>query len=116
MNTRRRLLAAALAAPVVLASCKVRTINYFPGTPARVRAVNVMLDSTAVDIVEGDSVVFGAIAFEVGTDYIELENTQRTFSLRFAGQPGDLEQRRRRARRRSAVHAPGRTARPTGPS
>ena len=90
MNTRRRLLAAALAAPVVLASCKVRTINYFPGTPARVRAVNVMLDSTAVDIVEGDSVVFGAIPFEVGTDYIELENTQRTFSLRFAGQPGNL--------------------------
>jgi hypothetical protein len=94
MNTRRRLLGAALAAPVVLASCKVKTINYFPSTPARVRAANLMLGSAAVDVVEGDNVLFSAIAFETGTDYVELENTRRTFSLRFSGQTtilGSLE-------------------------
>ncbi len=40
MITRRRLLVSAAAAPLVLAGCKVRTINYFPVNPATVRFVS----------------------------------------------------------------------------
>lgn len=90
MNTRRRLIAAALASPLVLAGCKVRTINYFPSSTAHVRFVNLMLGSTAVDIVEGDNVVFGAIGFEGGTAYADFENTRRTFAMRFTGQSTEL--------------------------
>jgi hypothetical protein len=90
MNTRRRLIAAALASPLVLTGCKVRTINYFPASTAHVRFVNLMLGSTAVDVVEGDTVVFGAIGFEGSTAYADFENTRRTFALRFTGQTTDL--------------------------
>jgi hypothetical protein len=90
MNTRRRLIAAALASPVVLAACKVRTINEFPVTPADVRAVNLMLGSTGVDILDGDQVVFGALPFEAGTAYVEFDNERKTFVLRFTGQTTEL--------------------------
>lgn len=86
MNQRRRLIAAALASPLVLAGCKIDTINYFPASTAKVRFVNVMLGSTAVDLVDGDAALFTAIPFEGSTDFVELENTRRTFSLRFTGQ------------------------------
>jgi hypothetical protein len=90
MNTRRRFIAAALASPLVLAGCKVETINYFPASNARVRFVNVMLGSTAVDLVEGDTVLFGAIPFEGSTAFTDLENTQRTFTIRFTGETTSL--------------------------
>ena len=97
MNTRRRLIAAALASPVVLAACKVRTINEFPVTPADVRAVNLMLGSTGVDILDGDQVVFGALPFEAGTGYVEFDNERKTFVLRSLppAQPLDFARNRR---------------------
>jgi hypothetical protein len=90
MNRRRRLIAAALASPLVLAGCKVDTINYFPPSTAKVRFVNLMLGSTAVDLIEGDTTLFTAIPFEGSTDFIDLENTRRSFVLRFTGQTDDL--------------------------
>ncbi|MEO8486295.1 MAG: DUF4397 domain-containing protein [Betaproteobacteria bacterium] len=90
MNTRRRFLAAALATPVALAGCKVRTINYFPGSTAHVRFVNAMVGSAAIDLVEGDTVLFAAIPFEGSTGFTDLENTPRKFRIRFTGQTTDL--------------------------
>ena len=90
MINRRRLILAALASPAALAGCKVKTINEFPVTPADVRAVNLMLGSTTVDILEGQDVVFGALAFESGTDYVEFDNSRKTFVLRFTGQTTEL--------------------------
>ena len=85
MISRRRLLAAAVSTPVVLAGCKVRTINYFPPTNARVRFVNVVYHGGAYDFLDGSTVVFSAIPFEGSVDYADFENTRRTFSIRETG-------------------------------
>lgn len=85
MISRRRLLAAAASTPVVLAGCKIRTINYFPPTNARVRFVNVVFHGGAYDFLDGDTLVFSAIGFEGSVDYADFENTRRTFSIRESG-------------------------------
>jgi hypothetical protein len=90
MITRRRLLAAAVASPIALAGCKIRTINYFPTAFADVRFLNVMLDSTGLDVVESGTVVFANYGFEGASEYAEFENTQKSFALRFTGQSTDL--------------------------
>ena len=81
MISRRRLLAAAASAPIVLAGCKVRTINYFPPTPADVRFVNLTVDSPGIDVRVGDATLFSGVVFEQVTPYAELDNEQTTFQL-----------------------------------
>ncbi|CAG1009728.1 hypothetical protein BURK1_03701 [Burkholderiales bacterium] len=90
MNTRRRLLVAAAAAPIVLAGCKVRTINYFPVNPARVRFVNVVFDSVGLDALEGDTAIWSALPFEGSTDFVEFDNNEKTFRVRATGTATDL--------------------------
>ena len=90
MNTRRRLIAAVLAAPVALAGCKVRTINDFPVSHARVRFANLMLGATGLDVREGDVVVWAAVPFEGSTGFVEFENKEKTFTLVLSGQQVDL--------------------------
>ena len=87
MNTRRRFIAAVLAAPVALAGCKVRTINDFPVSHARVRFTNLMLGATGLDVREGDNVVWTAIPFEAVTDTVEFENQEKTFTIALSGNP-----------------------------
>ena len=70
MNLRRRLVVTALAAPALLAGCKVRTINYFPVVAARVRFANLMLDSGARDVFEGEAEVWSAIGFDGTTRFL----------------------------------------------
>lgn len=81
MVTRRRLIVAAASAPVVLAGCKVRTINYFPPTPADVRFVNLTVDSPGIDVRVGGSTLWSGVAFEQVTPYAGLDNEQTTFQL-----------------------------------
>jgi hypothetical protein len=90
MNTRRRLIVAVLASPVALAGCKVRTINDFPVSKARVRFASLMLGATALDVREGDAVVWTAIPFEGVTDNVEFENKEKTFALALSGQPATI--------------------------
>lgn len=89
MNPRRRLLASALAAPLVLAGCKVRTINYFPVKPAFVRFVNVMLDDVVLEVIEGDTIYWTDVGFEGSTDFVEFANEQKTFRVRPVGTTED---------------------------
>jgi len=81
MVTRRRLIVAAASAPVVLAGCKVRTINYFPPTPADVRFVNLTVDSPGIDVRVGGSTLWSGVVFEQVTPYAGLDNQQTTFQL-----------------------------------
>lgn len=90
MNTRRRLLASALAVPVVLAGCKIRTINYFPPANARVRFANLMLGSTGLDVRESETLVWTGIPFEGTTDYIDFVNQETTFKLSFTDTSTDI--------------------------
>ena len=90
MISRRRLLFSAAAAPLVLAGCKVRTINYFPVTPATVRFVNVMYPAVGLDGVHEDIVVWTDLGFEGATEYVEFDNNQTTFGVRVTGTATDL--------------------------
>mgnify|MGYP003407398830 FL=1 len=90
MISRRRLLLSAAAAPLVLAGCKVRTINYFPVTPATVRFVNVMYPAVGLDGVHLDTVVWTDLGFEGAADYVEFDNNLTTFSVRVTGTATDL--------------------------
>lgn len=90
MISRRRLLLSAAAAPLVLAGCKVRTINYFPVNPATVRFVNVMYPAVGLDGVHEDTVVWTDLGFEGAADYVEFDNNQTTFSVRVTGTATDL--------------------------
>lgn len=90
MISRRRLLAAALSSPVVLAGCKVRTINYFPSSKAYVRYANFTLDSTGMDVREGDATIWSGVAFEGSTDAVEFTNEQKTFRLFATGGTDEL--------------------------
>jgi hypothetical protein len=90
MISRRRLLLSAAAAPLVLAGCKVRTINYFPVTPATVRFVNVMYPAVGLDGVHEETVVWTDLGFEGAADYVEFDNNQTTFGVRVTGTETNL--------------------------
>ena len=90
MITRRRLLASAAAAPLVLAGCKVRTINYFPVNPATVRFVNVIYPSAGLDGLQGSNVIWTGIGFQGTTDYVEFDNNETTFTVRTTGTETEL--------------------------
>ena len=90
MNLRRRLVVSALAAPALLAGCKVRTINYFPVKSARVRFANFMLDSGPLDVFDGDTEVWSAVGFEGSTPYVDFDNVEKTFAVRVPDATTDL--------------------------
>lgn len=90
MITRRRLLAAAASTPIVLAGCKIRTINYFPPSTAHVRFANLTLDSTGMDVKEGDTTIWTGVAFQQSTSYVDFNNEQKTFALFVTGQTTEI--------------------------
>lgn len=90
MITRRRLLAAAVSTPIVLSGCKVRTINYFPPSVAKVRFANLTVGSTGLDVREGDSTIWSAVPFEDSRDFVEFNNQEKTFALFVTGQPNEV--------------------------
>lgn len=90
MISRRRLLLSAAAAPLVLAGCKVRTINYFPVNPASVRFVNVMFPEVRLDGVHEETVAWTDLGFEGAADYVEFDNNQTSFGVRVTGTETDL--------------------------
>ena len=80
MSTRRITLAALLVLPLVLAGCKINSINYFPPKAAHVRAVNVVSGAPLLDISAGDARLFPGVAFEGSTDFVDLDNVSTTFT------------------------------------
>lgn len=90
MITRRRLLVSAAAAPLVLAGCKVRTINYFPVNPAPVRFVNVMYPAVGLDGLHEEIIVWTDLGFESAADYVEFDNNRTSFGVRVTGTATDL--------------------------
>ncbi len=90
MITRRRLLAAAASTPIVLAGCKVRTINYFPPSTAHVRFANLTIDSAGMDVKEGDTTIWSDVAFQESTGYVDFNNEQKTFALFVTGDTTEI--------------------------
>jgi hypothetical protein len=61
MSFRRKLLVAfPIVVMLVVAGCKISTINYFPPHPASIRVVNLMPETAAIDVQVGGQPAFSA--------------------------------------------------------
>jgi len=85
MSRRFRLLAAVLAMPLALSSCEIDTINSFPTTYAKIRFVNVLAEAAAVDVIEGDNLVWPNVAYQEGTGSREFQPSDTNFVVNVAG-------------------------------
>jgi hypothetical protein len=90
MSTRRLVLAVLLAFAFALAGCKINTINSFPGHSAHVRAVNVVADSTTLDMAADAAPTWPGVAFETATDYVDVDNKQTTLAVTVPGASSPL--------------------------
>jgi hypothetical protein len=86
MSFRRKLL---VAFPIVLllvvAGCKIKTINYFPPHPASVRVINLMPQAAGLDVQIGGQPAFSAIPFESLTAYQSYDNAATSFVVNVTG-------------------------------
>jgi len=88
MSIRRKLLVAIpLALLLVVAGCKVNSINYFPPHPANVRVINLVPDIPSVDVQIAGNPAFTGVLFEKLTSYQSYENTATNFSVNVTGNP-----------------------------
>jgi hypothetical protein len=78
-------LAVLLLLPFVLSGCKIKSINYFPPTPAHFRVVNVLQTTAAVTVNLNSVTAWTNLPFEAMTGYQEIENATTTVSVFVAG-------------------------------
>jgi len=74
-----------LALPLVLAGCKINSINYFPPTPAHFRVVNVLGTTTPINVIVNGVTIWSGLNFEAMTDYAEVDNVTTKIQVTFAG-------------------------------
>ena len=74
-----------LALPLVLAGCKINSINYFPPTPAHFRVVNVLGTTTPINVIVNGVTIWSGLNFEAMTDYVEIDNVTTKFQVTLAG-------------------------------
>lgn len=82
----------ALLLPLVLAGCKIDTINSFSSPPAQVRFGNFLPDADALDVRAGDTPIWNAVPPEATTGYRDFDPDQWTYTLRITGASTDLTQ------------------------
>ncbi len=93
MSLRRAFfVAVSLWLTLVVAGCKVNSINYFPPHPANVRVVNLIAAAPAIDVAIGGNVAFGGVAFQSLTAYQSYDNQVTSFSVSFTGATTPLMQ------------------------
>src|SRR5437016_14086672 len=86
MSFRRKLLVAIpILVLLVVAGCKINSINYFPPHPASVRVINLMAEAAAIDVQVGGQPAFSAVGFQSLTGYQSYENTATTFAVNVTG-------------------------------
>ena len=75
MSFRRKLLVAIpIALLLVVAGCKIKTINYFPPHPATLRVINLMPEAASIDVQVAGQLAFSAVAFQSLTGYQSYDN------------------------------------------
>ncbi len=85
MSRRFRLLAALLALPIALASCKINTINSFPTTYAKIRFVNVLAQTAAVDVVQSGNMAWPNVVFQGSGGSQDFLPSDTEFTVNVAG-------------------------------
>src|SRR4030095_7970965 len=78
-------LAVLLALPLLLTGCKIKSINYFPPTPAHIRVVNVLGTTSPIDVAANGVVAWSGINCEAMTGYQDFTNSSTTFTVSLAG-------------------------------
>jgi hypothetical protein len=80
-----KFLAVLLALPLVLTGCKIKSINYFPPTPAHIRVVNVLATTSPIDVAANGVVAWSGLTFEAMTGYQEFTNNSTTITVSLTG-------------------------------
>ena len=81
----RRSFFAVILASLAVAGCKVNTINYFPPHPAQVRVLNLIANSSGVDVQVNGSPAFSNVAFQTATGYQSYDNQTTQFTVTLTG-------------------------------
>jgi Domain of unknown function (DUF4397) len=92
MHKFLKILAAVVAIPIVIAGCKVNSINYFPPHPATVRVANVMPDAPALNVTVNGVLSWSALTFQSLTGYQSFNNASTQFSISVPGATNNLLQ------------------------
>ncbi len=91
MLNRRHILALLLALPLLVAGCKINTINSFPTNVAHVRIMNAMPNAGPINVTVDGNAVWSALAFEATTAYTDFNNTQQhVFNVNLVGSTSTL--------------------------
>jgi len=91
MSLRRKLLVAIpIVVLLVVAGCKIKTINDFPPHPANVRVINLLPEAAAIDVQVGGQPAFAAVAFQALTGYQSYDNKATTFAINVTGSTTSL--------------------------
>lgn len=69
------------AMALLIPGCKVNTINSFPSHPATVGFINLMPDSSTLDVKVNGSTAWSGVGFTTVTATQQFDNTQTTFSI-----------------------------------
>ncbi|MEP7327893.1 MAG: DUF4397 domain-containing protein [Betaproteobacteria bacterium] len=77
---------------LVVAGCKVTSINYFPPHPAQLRVANLLPGVPAVDVLIGSNPTWTGVSFQSFTGYVDVENTTQIFTVNIAGTTSQLAQ------------------------
>src|SRR5664279_3141028 len=80
-----KFLVALVAVPLMVAGCKVNSINYFPPHPANVRVANVIPNAPAINVTVGGNPAFTGLTFETLTPYQSYDNVTTTFNVSLVG-------------------------------
>ncbi len=95
-------LALLLALPLVLAGCKIDSINYFPPKPAHIRIVNVLGTTAPINVAANGVVAWSGLPFEAMTGYQDFNNSTTEFTV---SSPALHWCRRPTSRRQQELHA-----------
>ncbi len=90
MPTLLKYLAVVLALPLVLAGCKINSINYFPPKPAHIRIVNVLGTTTPINVTANGIAAWSGVNFEGMTAYQDFVNSTTEFAVSLAGSNSTL--------------------------
>ena len=85
-------LAVLLALPLVLAGCKIESINYFPPKPAHLRVVNVLGTTTPINVAANGVILWSGLNFEAMTSYVDIENLTTNITVTLVGSTTPLVQ------------------------
>jgi len=89
---RNWLLSVPFVLALVLAGCKIDSINYFPPRPAQVRVINLLPGIPSLDVTVGSTKLWSNLTFQSWTGYQTLDNVVQQVTVTISGSTTPLLQ------------------------